>query len=471
MEKIMDQDSIKRKQEELQKKINLDDLNVISNQEKLIDEKMNLVDKQLGAELVDPTKQNATNEELLVEINENKKKEPIELNSIKAKDKFINDDLTENLVKTEAEGLVSNDWIDLEKEKEELGLEDKKKDDPDLETIPMAAATVPDDKASKILSEIDILDIDLGSIQIVNDTNLLHRVDLINSVASDSSSYQVIALKSGYVAGMKALVNRDKEILQNSNLDVHETRKQLYRVVYSKMSHTNLGQISFEEFLNITAFDDIETLLFGIFAQTYPGDTEFNVTCGKCKAKSQVKIRPDSFIQTKNKKVFDYVKDVIGQKYKPQELLQYSLVHTTNRFILPVSKIVVDITTPNLVDQLEMLSKYSEKYKNLQTIFGYIIYIKNLYIPNLAALSQGKQVFNQISDFQEKFNLIANLKSEDTKVLKREIGKRESDHNINYAITKLTCPKCKEDMGDINIDMERLLFFLLVEEIRALEKV
>ena len=91
------------------------------------------------------------------------------------------------------------------------------------------------------------------------------------TLAATSPSYSVMALKSGYRAAMGALTNNDKAAMRNLSGSEIEQNEKLLRIVHRKIMENSTGErLSFEEWTSITAEADFETLLFGIYAATFP---------------------------------------------------------------------------------------------------------------------------------------------------------------------------------------------------------
>jgi len=308
---------------------------------------------------------------------------------------------------------------------------------------------------------LDSLVVDLSQLDI-QEANLIQRNKFAQTALETDATYQVIALRSAYSAGMKGLTFKDKDVLRNSSADPLNERKRFYSTVHDKIGPCSVGEMTFTEFLKVTAFDDLDTLLFGIFCQTYPGDTEFTVTCGKCHRPVQVKVKPASFIKVHDDAIFAWIDEVIKSQIKPMELLGRSLVHRTKRIILPKSKVVIDVRTASLQDHLNMLGFYTSasNIKGQRETFGSMIYIKDVFLPNIEAIRRtGKPVFAPLEDWAEKFRVVCDLPSEDADELNRCINEKESEYSVSHRLKAMPCPSCKEDIGDINIDIERLLVF------------
>jgi len=337
---------------------------------------------------------------------------------------------------------------------------------PPVREAPLVSATpkkepVPT-KASKNI--LDSLVVDLEHFDII-DANVIDETQFTNAALDSDASYQVICLRSGFSGSMTSLNFKDKDRIRNSNLDAFNERKMIYSIAHTKMSSSSVGKMSFAEFLKITAYSDIDTLMFGIFCQTYPGNTEFTINCGNCQFPINTSINPQAFIQIKDNDVFAYVDEILSNQHAPLELLGKSLVHTTRRIILPKSKLIIYIKTPSLQDHLNLLSHYNAaSMANLRETIGIMTYIDKLYYPNMAAIkASGRPVYSELKEFGKKLDVVYRLKDGDDDFLNGEINKREEKHNVSYRLKEMECPQCKHNIKDMDIDIERLLFYQMEE--------
>jgi hypothetical protein len=379
------------------------------------------------------------------------------------KDSALGDLLSEKMVATPKETRfnkkIEEKFSEITNSPKEEPIE-KKNSSP----INLPSNDIEQDKTVATKKEVNVLDrieVDLSSINIINDVNPISRLTNTQTVLKNDAVYQVVCLRSGYSAQMKGLNFKNKDILRNSSLDTYNRQRQLYGIIHDKINEASCGAMTFAEYLKITAFRDIESLLFGIYSQTYPDKTPLTLTCpnSKCRAKNNIEVYPSSFIEVKDKKVYSYLDNIIANQHNPEELLSKSLLNSTERILLPKSKIVVDIRTPSLQDHLDLLSKYnSSTMKDLQDTLMVMMYIKTILTPFISGIQKtGNVSYIPIEDFKEKLNIIYNLAGDDD-FLSKAIEEREESHKVEYNIKEINCSSCKEPMTKIPIDIEKLLF-------------
>src|SRR5699024_3010609 len=107
---------------------------------------------------------------------------------------------------------------------------------------------------------------------------------------------------------------------------------------FRAMSNNSLGVKDFEKWSNITSLYDISTIEFGIFNQTFPGETEFDIKCSHCaNSMKNIGISNDLLISTRNDEVYEQLDRVINSIGNLEKASEYSLVNKINRFQLPES--------------------------------------------------------------------------------------------------------------------------------------
>ena len=154
-----------------------------------------------------------------------------------------------------------------------------------------------------------------------------------------------------------------------------------------------------------------------------------------------------------------------SQVSKPLEILNMSMLRNKERILLPDCKAVVEVTTPSCEDYLDHLSKYDQNtMQDANETFGVMLYIGRIFVPNILILKRtGKLAFDEISsrDFNQKFKIISHLSNKDGALLTKTINERESLYTVQHRLRGVTCQNCKRDLGNINIDLEALLFYKL----------
>lgn len=322
-----------------------------------------------------------------------------------------------------------------------------------------------------ILDSVSFQDInDLSSITIIDPERTSKTNENLNYTINAKATYQIVLNQSAYIAHMEALRLKDVFSIAGSTGDSYASKLRKYQTYYSKMNSNTIGISSFEEWAKKTSLYDMDTVQFGIFCQTFPGSTDFNITCSHCRQMMKnVKVSNDQLIAAKNEDAYEQLNRVISSINDPESCAKYSLVNKVERFQLPFSKAVIDIRIPTVHDQLEILKKIREE--NLPKVREYLeimYFIKDVMIVDLAATKeQGKPVFNKLKNENELVLFLSNMHLDDIEVLNHKVEDKDEKYRIEYKIKSFECqnPNCKKQTGDIAIDIDELLFDQAVSKI------
>lgn len=327
------------------------------------------------------------------------------------------------------------------------------------------------DNVNEILNMATFQNIgDLNSITIVDPERTSRTNENLNYTINAKPTYQVVLNQSAYIAHMEGLRLKDVFSIASSTGDSYASKLRKYQTYYNKINSNTIGLTSFEEWAKKTSLYDMDTIQFGIFCQTFPGATDFNITCSHCKqTMKNVKVTNDQLISVKNDDAYEQLNRVINGITDPESCAKYSLVNKVERFQLPYSKAIVDIRIPSVHDQLEILKKIREE--NLPKVREYLeimYFIKDVMIVDLAATKeQGKPVFNKLKDENELVLFLSNMHLDDIEVLNHKVEDKDEKYRIEYKIKSFKChnPKCEQQTGDISIDIDELLFDQAVSKI------
>jgi hypothetical protein len=264
---------------------------------------------------------------------------------------------------------------------------------------------------------------------------------------------------------MESIRLADINAITNSSMDVYSAKQKLYKIIHSKINTTSVGRMDYKTWLKVTSFYDLPTLMYGIYCQTFPGDTTFEIRCRHCHETTDVIVNNNTLVSVKDEETYSKLNEIISNIKKAEDLLKDSLVNKYTRSILPESKIIVDIQTPSLWNHLELLGSVNRnKIEELEDIIGTLMFIKNMYVLDIKELKRtGKPKYYPIEDKNQIINILRGLEVNDAKALGDAIGDRSEKYAINYMIKDFNCTKCGKSIGDIPVDVEQLLFTQILQ--------
>ena len=325
------------------------------------------------------------------------------------------------------------------------------------------------EKTRKILENAVI---DLNNITIVtdNETDPLEMSAQLQMIEASRPKVvtPIIALKSGYKADMLALTSMDKIDMRNLQGTLMDQTIKMLRIVHRKVGETSVGKLKFEDWLAITAEEDYDTILFGLYSSTFPKATEYTVTCGHCKTKNNLNLFPSHLLEVVDRdNASKYVQEVLEGWNRGKDFLAESLVAKTSRIMLPKSRFVIDLCTPTLRNMLDNLTVMERMKQHPGEIVSLLKYIRGFNIPNIQALAQGKVVYHAVGNQLDRLTHITKLEAEDLSYLRKEIGKRITSNMVTYQIPSFQCANqsdCGKEIKNTTVDLTQLLFIAIREE-------
>ena len=311
----------------------------------------------------------------------------------------------------------------------------------------------------KVLSNVQV---DLSKIKIVKSSNPLGVFQELETLFL-KPSYDVIALQSGYRAAFRSLNNDDMIKVRKFTGTEKEQNMKLFNFVFTHMVNGSLGKIRFEDWLKVTAENDFETLIYGIYCATFPNETDYDVSCPKCGKENKARISKELLIQAKDEAATGaYIQDILSKNYPPEELVKHSVVNMKDRVILPSTKIIADIGTPTLHDYLKSLQR-AESFKGYEPeIFTYLKYVEELYIPHIHAFAQGEVEYIQLETIEDKLRTVVEIPPEDRKALDKAIRDKMDKYKVEYKLPDTNCRHCGTEIKNIVVDMTETLFLSMV---------
>lgn len=324
----------------------------------------------------------------------------------------------------------------------------------------------------------DLNNIDLTNLNIGEAKRGMRQMDDID-IAFDrnkKSGFSVICAQSGYRATLSALTLADTNAITDTSADNITLREMLFKTVYSKIIEMNIPKPNYKKWLEMTAFADFETLLFGIFCQTYPDSNDYTLTCPHCGKEISVKVPNESLIEVKDRSVYGRMDDITFGSHinqygeqtgyiDPDELLASSPINTYDRIMLPNSKIIVDIYNPTLADFLNLLKvtnpKAAQKYA---AALGSLLYIRKMYMPDFVKYKEtGEFSVYEITGIKEKLNILLSMSTTDGNKLESLLNDRMNKYAINYAINSTTCTSCGKEISQSPVNVEAMLFRRIIQ--------
>ena len=298
-----------------------------------------------------------------------------------------------------------------------------------------------------------------------------------NVLSSVAYYYSVVLMHTGLKVNFTGLRYLSKSKLLNSPEDMYHDRLRLYRTIWEQIeSISGFGtKPNFEVWSKITSFLDTDSMLYGVYAATYPTDQSFTVECPKCGSKLELKTNPENLVAVYDDAAYQKVKDVISKTPNAEEIVKNSALSKIFKIPVREQKIVLYVKEPSIADFLNMLSEVTKDptlYETYEVTFEKTMYIAAAFVPDIAFYKRsGTLRFVKVTNKRQIASIIANLDQKAGLAVDDCIEKLNEHCNVRFEIPETTChamlkdeegkftsEECGQHIDKINLDMEKLLF-------------
>lgn len=308
------------------------------------------------------------------------------------------------------------------------------------------------------------LKVDLNNIDVV-DSDPMTKTKNVQFLLNNKSKTQVVALQSGYISYVEGFNFDQINALVNSTLDDYGNQLLLCQSIYSAINTTNAGKMDFRKWCENTSFYDLDSFIYGVYLETFPGTTKFDVKCGTCGKQIEATVNNDTLIKASNDDSKNILSTILAHKNNPKETMMNSIIHTSKKIFLEDSKMILRIKLPTIQKHLDLLASINAKAKEKnQHILTILLFLEELYMLDLdKSLVAGSPKYNIVADREEQSAYLKRMTYNDAKHVSDEINNMIRKYQVEFQIRSFKCSACGSDIGNIPIDIEQLLFFRMSE--------
>jgi hypothetical protein len=288
--------------------------------------------------------------------------------------------------------------------------------------------------------------------------------DIKHALYAGKSAFQIVAAQSGYIAKISPLVNSDFVDLYNSSLNSFESKKLVFNILYDKILETSAGKMTFDEWLSNTSIGDLETFYYGLYCSTFGDDGVASMDCPYCRKTIQFPLSCRNLVKTADKeKMKERLDQVSKNATTANDMKTYSLLSEVRSYKLPKSGIGVKLKMPSLHDMLVFLraipDKVAQAKSNNPSYISTILSIGSFFVPS--RLPGGDIIYDEITDSQKIIRIVDEMDIDDANALTQITTEMIENYHITYSVKDVKCPACGKEIGDIPVNIERILFTLI----------
>ena len=296
-------------------------------------------------------------------------------------------------------------------------------------------------------------------------------------------------------------------LVSEDNVSFSRIFTEQLKVIYKHLTWWSVSDTrpELDEWLEKTYMPDIDQFFYGIFDATFPGETEYPITCGN-------ETCGHSFSVTKENRALnfalergitaDFIRGVITGKVPVEEMRKtevFKEAHTYyDKKVLPTYQYKVCYGIPTLKDIVEWISVFeTELYESFEDFTGLVdedapehailkvlTHIKNIIVPVVVGKSsEGKDIINfymidtgEADDNKryENRRQIVQLLMALPKEVFRELFKGEEiqtklrTRGMVHMLHNVECPNCKATLVRIPLDMSSIFFTEATRTVRLI---
>ena len=249
---------------------------------------------------------------------------------------------------------------------------------------------------------------------------------------------------------ISAVKNEDESLSDNISRKASLIYDRLFQGgIINKYNENNIV-MSYNDFINIFKFNDIELAIYGILVASSPEDMETPLTCGACKHQFNQKFNLKTIfsaekVSDKFKEIFD---GILSNKNNIDELQKYhDAANKVDRFMSPFSKNIYDISYPTI-------GKAIQVYNHIDADDDTMIYLSvlALFLHEVFIYNEKNDSYIQIEsdEIPLMLEVLQEFAQEDIDIISSQM--KEMMYQPEFII-KSQCPHCGNNMSNtVNID-------------------
>lgn len=307
-------------------------------------------------------------------------------------------------------------------------------------------------------------DMDLANITIERPAEE-HKADYVKSIEGSLSKYSVPMPMFGDFlsfrgAPMIQLVNtvnyedaRIDEIISTKASLIYE--KLIGGCVMQKYDSVGKNTLSYNEFANKFAYQDIDMALYGILCASSMEENSTSLTCQSCSHQWMQNYNLKSLLKLDG--LSDLFKGRVDEvlKYKSNDIEMrklYEGMRKAKRFKSPFTNNIYDLSYPTIARATNLLKRINPDDDVMTYLSAVALYLSRILIYNEA---KGTYVEITADETPLLLETMKSLSNEDINMLTTQI--REDLYYTTQFILHARCPECGKE-SDIPVNIEHLIF-------------
>lgn len=309
-------------------------------------------------------------------------------------------------------------------------------------------------------------DTDLANIKIER-PNEEHKADYVKSIEGSLSKYSVpmpmlgdfVNFRGAQLVQMVSVVNYEDakidEIINTKASLIYE--KLIGGSIMQKYDSTGKIIMSYQEFANKFAYQDIDMALYGILCASSMEENSTSLTCQGCSHQWMQNYNLKSLLRLEDisPEFKERVDSILKNKTNDIEIRKlYEGMRKASRFKSPFTKNIYDLSYPSIARATNLLKRINPD----DTVMAYLSAVA-LYISRILIYNEAKDSYVEINADETPLLLetMKSLSNEDVNMLAKQV--REDLYYVPQFILPATCPSCGKK-SEIPVSVEDLIFLI-----------
>ena len=309
-------------------------------------------------------------------------------------------------------------------------------------------------------------DVDLANIKIERPEEE-HKADYVKSIEGSLSKYSVpmpmlgdfVNFRGAQLVQMVSIVNyedaRIDEIINTKASLIYE--KLIGGSIMQKYDSTGKIIMSYQEFANKFAYQDIDMALYGILCASSMEENSTSLTCQGCSHQWMQNYNLKSLLRLENisPEFKERVDSILSNKSNDIEMRKlFESMRKASRFKSPFTNNIYDLSYPSIARATNLLKRINPD----DTVMAYLSAVA-LYLSRILIYNEAKDTYVEINADETPLLLetMKSLSNEDVNMLAKQI--REDLYYVPQFILPATCPSCGKK-SEIPVSVEDLIFLI-----------
>jgi hypothetical protein len=358
-------------------------------------------------------------------------------------------------------------------ENPKVGVIEIKKED--LENLALTPEEHSKLEKVKVIKLSVVEDEELKSIKLDTKYDAKHKSDYIKSIEGSLSKYSVPLPSYGdYLTFRGAQIIQLASIVMGEDERLEEILNKKASLIYDKILNGKIfkkfdekGKIimSYEDFVNVFPYHDINIAIYGILVASSMEETEAELTCNKCNQVFNYKYNVKELLNLSDSPEFsERVNKIINCKSNSFELknLHDEMTNAT-RYKSPFTYNIYQISYPTVGRATHIFEKINQNdqvmvYNSLLALYLNAIYIYNPETDGYVQITE--------DEVDTMLDTILDVADEDYQLIINQV-KSMFTYEPRFTI-KTVCPHCGEEL-ELNYNIDNLIFFKAQDSLKVIQ--